>query len=52
MSFDQVPVNDDDPIFKRRNHESLLRQQGFYHNLYMSQYRRVEVLPDTLSGSG
>ena len=26
----------------RGDHESLLAQEGFYHNLYMSQYRRVE----------
>jgi ATP-binding cassette subfamily B multidrug efflux pump len=41
-SADQVLVIDDGRIIERGNHESLLRQQGFYHNLYMSQYRRIE----------
>jgi ATP-binding cassette subfamily B protein len=41
-SADQVLVIDDGRIIERGNHESLLAQEGFYHNLYMSQYRRVE----------
>ena len=41
-SADQVLVIDDGRIIERGNHESLLRKQGFYHNLYMSQYRRIE----------
>jgi ATP-binding cassette subfamily B multidrug efflux pump len=39
-SADQVLVINDGRIIERGNHESLLRRQGFYHNLYMSQYRR------------
>ncbi len=41
-SADQVLVIDDGQIIERGNHKALLAQQGFYHNLYMSQYRRVE----------
>ena len=41
-SADQVLVIDEGRIIERGNHESLLAQQGFYHNLYMSQYRRVD----------
>jgi ATP-binding cassette subfamily B protein len=46
-SADQVLVINDGRIIERGNHETLLAQQGFYHNLYMSQYRRTEeILPD------
>ena len=41
-SADQVLVINDGRIIERGNHEALLAQQGFYHNLYMSQYRRME----------
>jgi ATP-binding cassette subfamily B multidrug efflux pump len=48
-SADQVLVINDGRIIERGNHETLLAQQGFYHNLYMSQYRRIEGrLPDTV----
>jgi ATP-binding cassette subfamily B protein len=40
-SADQVLVINNWRIIERGDHESLLAQQGFYHNLYMSQYRRV-----------
>ena len=52
-SADQVLVINDGRIIERGNHESLLRQHGFYHNLYMSQYRRIEEKPaSTASGRG
>jgi ATP-binding cassette subfamily B protein len=38
-SADQVLVVDGGRIIERGDHESLLAQQGFYYNLYMSQYR-------------
>jgi ATP-binding cassette subfamily B protein len=38
---DQVLVIDQGRIIERGTHESLLSQGGFYHNLYMSQYRRI-----------
>lgn len=41
-SADQVLVIDYGRIIERGDHESLLVQKGFYYNLYMSQYRRVE----------
>ena len=41
-SADQVLVIHGGRIIERGTHETLLRQQGFYHNLYMSQYRRLE----------
>jgi ATP-binding cassette subfamily B multidrug efflux pump len=37
-SADQVLVIDRGRIIERGNHESLLAQRGFYHNLYMSQF--------------
>jgi ATP-binding cassette subfamily B protein len=39
----QVLVVNDHRIIERGTHESLLAQGGFYHDLYMSQYRRAEV---------
>ena len=40
-SADQVLVIDGGRIIERGDHESLLAQEGFYYNLYMSQYRRI-----------
>jgi len=41
-SADQVLVIDGGRIIERGTHESLLTQKGFYYNLYMSQYQRVD----------
>jgi ATP-binding cassette subfamily B protein len=41
-SADQVLVIDGGRIIERGTHETLLAQEGFYHNLYMSQYRRLD----------
>ena len=45
---DQVLVVNDHRIIERGTHQELLEQGGFYHDLYMSQYRRAEAL---LAGS-
>jgi ATP-binding cassette subfamily B protein len=37
---DQVLVLKDGEIIERGKHEELLKQRGFYHDLYMSQFRR------------
>src|SRR5205085_6528581 len=37
---DQVLVLKDGQIIERGTHETLLKQGGFYHDLYMSQFRR------------
>jgi ABC-type multidrug transport system fused ATPase/permease subunit len=37
---DQVLVLDDGQIIERGTHQSLLATGGFYHDLYMSQFRR------------
>lgn len=37
---DQVLVLDQGQIIERGTHEELLAAKGFYHNLYMSQFRR------------
>jgi ATP-binding cassette subfamily B protein len=42
-SADQVLVVDGGRIIERGNHESLLAQQGFYYNLFMSQYRSINT---------
>jgi ATP-binding cassette subfamily B protein len=39
---DQVLVVNDNRIIERGNHQSLLEAGGFYHDLYMSQFRRVD----------
>jgi len=39
---DQVLVIDEGKIVERGKHEELLAQGGFYHDLYMSQFRRQE----------
>jgi ATP-binding cassette subfamily B protein len=36
---DQVLVINEGQIIEQGNHEQLLAQQGFYHNLYMSQFK-------------
>ncbi len=41
---DQVLVVNDHRIIERGTHDQLLAQRGFYHDLYMSQYRRMEAL--------
>ena len=41
---DQVLVVNDHRIIERGTHEELLEQGGFYYDLYMSQYRRVQAL--------
>jgi ATP-binding cassette subfamily B protein len=33
---------DDGKIIERGKHEELLAQKGFYYDLYMSQFRRIE----------
>ena len=39
---DEVLVVNDHRIIERGTHNQLLAQGGFYHDLYMSQYRRAE----------
>jgi len=39
---DQVIVIDQGKIVERGTHDSLLAAKGFYHDLYMSQFRREE----------
>jgi ATP-binding cassette subfamily B multidrug efflux pump len=41
---DLVLVVNDHHIIERGTHEELLAQKGFYHHLYMSQFRRVEAV--------
>ena len=36
---DQILVIDDGQIIERGTHQSLLAQEGFYYNLYMSQFK-------------
>lgn len=41
---DQVLVVNDHRIIERGTHAELLAQEGFYYNLYMSQFRRAEQI--------
>ena len=36
---DQIIVLDEGEIIERGNHETLMEDQGFYHNLYVSQFK-------------
>ena len=49
---DQVLVIDGGRIIECGTHESLLAQQGFYHNLYLSQFRGQVAMPALASISG
>ncbi|MCD4686713.1 MAG: ABC transporter ATP-binding protein/permease, partial [Anaerolineae bacterium] len=49
---DQVFVIDDGQIIERGTHDSLLAAEGFYYNLYMSQFRRDVPEPDSSNGKG
>jgi ATP-binding cassette subfamily B protein len=40
---DQVLVIDNGRLIERGTHDSLLAQEGFYYNLYMSQFRHEMV---------
>lgn len=41
QNADQVLVVNDNRIIERGSHRTLLEEGGFYHDLYMSQYRRL-----------
>jgi ABC-type multidrug transport system fused ATPase/permease subunit len=49
LNADQVLVINDHRIIERGTHEELLAQRGFYHNLYMSQYKRMEMVLEASS---
>ncbi len=38
---DQLLVINDGRVIERGTHDSLLAEKGFYHNLYMSQYKHI-----------
>ena len=40
---DEILVINDGEIIERGTHEALLGQKGFYHNLYMSQFKGQQV---------
>jgi ATP-binding cassette subfamily B protein len=46
---DQVLVINDGQIIEQGNHKALLAQQGFYHNLYMSQFKG-QIAPAAVPG--
>ena len=41
---DAVLVINDNAIIERGTHDELLEQRGFYHDLYMSQFRRAQSI--------
>jgi ATP-binding cassette subfamily B protein len=49
---DQVLVLSEGQIIERGRHEELLARQGFYYNLYMSQFRREAEAPEPVNGNG
>jgi ATP-binding cassette subfamily B protein len=47
---DAILVIDNGEIIERGTHEALLAQQGFYYNLYMSQFKgQHEVVPELVA---
>ena len=42
---DQVLVIDKGRIIERGTHKQLLKQKGFYYNLYMSQFKGIDLTP-------
>ena len=48
---DQVLIINDHRIIETGTHDQLLAQEGFYHDLYMSQYRRVGAPSSPARGS-
>jgi ATP-binding cassette subfamily B protein len=48
---DMVLVINEGQIVERGTHDELLAMKGFYHDLYMSQFRRDDQ-PDIISGDG
>jgi ATP-binding cassette, subfamily B, multidrug efflux pump len=49
---DQVFVINDGEIIERGTHDSLLAAEGFYYDLYMSQFRRDVPEPGSSNGRG
>jgi ATP-binding cassette subfamily B protein len=48
---DQVLVLNDGQIIERGAHTELLEQQGFYYDLYMSQFRATELMEEATQSS-
>jgi len=48
---DQVLVLNDGQIIERGTHTELLEQQGFYYDLYMSQFRATELMEEATQSS-
>ncbi len=47
---DHILVIDDGEIIERGTHEELLAQRGFYHHLYMSQFKgQHELVPEAVA---
>jgi ATP-binding cassette subfamily B protein len=45
---DKIVVIRNGEIVERGTHEELLAQEGFYHNLYMSQFKgQLEAVPES-----
>ncbi|MBN2549257.1 MAG: ABC transporter ATP-binding protein [Anaerolineales bacterium] len=51
-SADLLLVLDEGEVIERGTHEELLAKQGFYYNLYMSQFRRDPQFQQAISGNG
>jgi ATP-binding cassette, subfamily B, multidrug efflux pump len=47
VNADQILVLDDGEIIERGRHAELMEKQGFYYNLYMSQFQKQKVVAET-----
>jgi ATP-binding cassette subfamily B protein len=45
---DVILVINDGQIIERGNHAQLLKQKGFYYNLYMSQFSNIQDLTNAI----
>jgi ATP-binding cassette subfamily B protein len=46
VNADMILVLDDGQIIERGKHNELMNQQGFYYNLYMSQFKKQEEVAE------
>ena len=46
VNADMILVLDDGQIIERGRHDELMAKQGFYYNLYMSQFKKQEEVKE------
>jgi ATP-binding cassette subfamily B protein len=49
VNADMILVLDDGQIIERGRHDELMAKQGFYYNLYMSQFKKQEEIDQAVA---